>query len=175
MKRATAARPGAQGIPPLLVVSVFVLAATLSLHDVRDAWRFPGLTAAQGAFATERPYEAFVALGHISPGAAYWLVGDPETEGSTWGGSKRWITEQLIGTARAASVAWRPDTQILAGELELAPGTRRWEGYTTLFGSLEVYALEMPVTEFLVIPGNGPTEVTRFVDVRLLRSVEILR
>ena len=156
---------------PLSILAVFAVATLLSLRDVREEWRFPGLVAAQGAFAIERPYEAFVALGHISPGAAYLLVGGLEGEGSTWGGSQRWIEEQLIGTARASAVAWRTDTAA-AVPLDLGPGTRRWEGYSTLFGSIEVHALEVPVTEFLVVPDRTAAGITRFIDVRLLEADE---
>jgi hypothetical protein len=153
-------------------LAVFVVATLLSLRDAREEWRFPGLVAAQGAFAIERPYEAFVALGHISPGAAYLLAGDLEGEGSTWGGSQRWIEEQLIGTARASAVTWRADTAVEVARLDLGPGTRRWEGYSTLFGSIEVHALETPVTEFLVVSDRATAGITRFIDVRLLEADE---
>jgi hypothetical protein len=160
---------------PLFVIGAFGLSTTASLRDAGEEWRFPGLTAAQGAFATERPYEAFVALGHIAPGAAYLVVGDPEAPGSALGGSRRWIEEQLIGTARASSVSWLPEASPSVDALDLAAGTRRWEGHSTLFGSLEVHALELPVVTFVVVPDRSPGGVTHIIDVRLFDPDGVLR
>jgi hypothetical protein len=39
-------------------------------------------------------------------------------------------------------------------------------------GSIEVHALEVPVTEFLVVPDRTAAGITRFIDVRLLEADE---
>jgi hypothetical protein len=159
--------------PALVVLTVLLLTTALSAREAQQAWRFPGLTAAQGAFAVHRPYEAFTALGHLVPGAEYLLLGDPEAQPSPWGGSRLWHEEQFIGTARASDVVWLPD---VSGPMrhEVVPvAARIWSGYNTLFGSIEVLVVDPSARTFVVhhvTEGGGVGEegLTRIVDLRLL-------
>jgi hypothetical protein len=173
-RRRTAEAP-ATGAAVLALATLF-LAALLTVRDTQQVWRFPGLTAAQGAFAIHRPYEAYIALGHLVPGAEYLLIGDPEAQSSTWGGSRLWHEEQLIGSARASGVIWLPQ---VPGPLQhdVVPiAARVWSGYNTLLGSIEVLVVDPSATVLVVhhvTDGDAADAagLTRIVDIRLLDAV----
>jgi hypothetical protein len=175
MGQRVGSRPLGDSLPTrlLLVLLVLLLSAVLSVREVQQGWRFPGLTAAQGAFALHRPYEMFTALGHLVPGVEFFLLGDPETQPSPWGGSRLWHEEQFIGTARASDVIWLP---IDAGPIrhQVVPvAARIWSGYSTLLGSVEVLVVDRSVQTFVVHHdseenGSGEDGLTRIVDLRLL-------
>lgn len=148
-------------------------AVGLTLYDGPRVEQAPGFLEARGAFFTHRPMPFVVTLGRVAPGADLVGLGSawPEVFGPDLG--PVWLSEALLGLARASEVEWLEWTDdglpLEFGSFE----TPRlvWDGREPLFGRVRLYLSATP-SGTIVFFRDEAKNMTTFVDLELLDSID---
>lgn len=142
--------------------------ALLAFTQGQDFRSVDGLANGRGAFGLHRPYAFHNAIGRLHPGAEFVLVNQawPEVLGEATG--KAWITEALIGGAKARDVMWIEVEAVDAAALVAHPldGRLVWEGRDSLLGDVSLLVGDAVVERFVVV--RVGEDAVMVVDRRLL-------
>jgi hypothetical protein len=145
------------------------LAVVVAVVDAPRVEEAPGFIEARGAYFIHRPMPLVVTLGRVAPGVEFVALGDawPEVFGPSLG--PVWITEALLGLARAAEVTWLdwPDGMLPIEFGAFEEARLIWDGREPLFGKATLHLAE-PSSGTIVFFRDEEQNTTTFVDLALI-------